>query len=184
MVGAVYQILVSCVLYNNLHKAETMKKQYVYVFGALVVVIGSIVSIGVLKDTTQVAEAQVLEGVEMTFYRSPSCGCCAGHAAALEAAGATVDMQNVDEVTLQEIKAEHGIAFNKQSCHTTIVDDYVVEGHVSVEALAQFLAERPEARGITLPGMPIGTPGMPGTQVEPYIVETLEGGVYWRQDPL
>lgn len=125
-----------------------------------------------------------LEGVEVTFYRSPTCGCCAGHAAALEAAGATVDVQNVDEVTLQDIKNEHGIPFNKQSCHTAVIDDYVVEGHVPVAALAQLLEEKPDTRGITLPGMPIGTPGMPGRQTESYIVETLEGDVYWRKDPL
>jgi hypothetical protein len=161
-----------------------MKKKQVYVIGAVLVVMILIGGVVVSKDTNQVVEAQVLEGVEMTFYRSPSCGCCAGHAAALEAAGATVDMQNVDEVTLQTIKEEHGIALNKQSCHTAIIDDYVVEGHVPIEALAQFLTERPETRGITLPGMPIGTPGMPGLQVEPYIVETLEGEVYWRKDPV
>lgn len=135
------------------------------------------------NNTVETASVQELEGVEVTFYRSPTCGCCAGHAAALEEAGAIVDMHNVNEVTLQNIKQEHDIPFNKQSCHTAIIDGYVVEGHVPVEALAQFLEEAPDTQGITLPGMPIGTPGMPGRQTEPYIVETLEGDVYWRKDP-
>lgn len=131
----------------------------------------------------ETVSAQELEGVEITFYRSPTCGCCAGHATALEAAGAVVDMQNVDEVALQNIKHEHDIPFNKQSCHTAVIDDYVVEGHVPVAALAQFLEEKPDTKGIALPGMPVGTPGMPGVQTEPYIVQTLEGDVYWRKDP-
>ena len=134
-------------------------------------------------QTAEPAKAGVLEGVDITLYRSPTCGCCAGHAAALEAAGANVDMHNVDSVTLQNIKEEHDIPFEKQSCHTSIVDDYVIEGHVPVAAVAQFLEEQPETRGITLPGMPIGTPGMPGPQVEPFVVETLEGTEYWRKDP-
>lgn len=147
---------------------------------------GSFVGAALLSQNNipvETVSAQELDGVEVTFYRSPTCGCCAGHAAALEAAGAIVDMQNVDEVALQNIKAEHSIPFSKQSCHTAIIDDYVVEGHVPVEALAQFLDEKPDTRGITLPGMPIGTPGMPGPQTEPYIVETLEGEVYWQKNP-
>ena len=147
---------------------------------------GSFVGAAMMHQKTvpvEMVSAQELEGVEVTFYRSPTCSCCAGHAVALEAAGAVVDMQNVDEITLQNIKQEHDIPFNKQSCHTAIIDDYVIEGHVPVAALAQFLDEAPDTKGITLPGMPIGTPGMPGQQTEPYIVETLEGDVYWRKDP-
>jgi len=162
-----------------------MNKSAVYTLVAILFG-GSFVGAAVMsQDTTPVetVSAQKLEGVEVTFYRSPTCGCCAGHAAALEDAGATVDMRNVDEVALQDIKEEHGIPFNKQSCHTAIIDDYVVEGHVPIAALAQFLDEKPDTQGITLPGMPIGTPGMPGPQTEPYIVETLEGDVYWRKDP-
>ena len=162
-----------------------MVKTHIYtilalIFGASLVALALLVTDG---GTPQTAQAQGLEGAEVTFYRSPTCGCCAGHAAALEEAGAIVDMQNVDEVTLQNIKQKHDIPFNKQSCHTAIIDDYVVEGHVPVEAIVQFLEDRPETRGITLPGMPIGTPGMPGLQTEPYVVETLEGDVYWRKDP-
>lgn len=161
-----------------------MNKSTLYVLIAAFIGV-SLVGVAIVRQDTvpvETASAQELEGVEVTFYRSPTCGCCAGHATALEEAGAIVDMQNVDEVTLQNIKQEHGIPFNKQSCHTAIIDDYVVEGHVPVAALAQFLEEAPDTKGITLPGMPIGTPGMPGRQTEPYVVETLEGDVYWRKD--
>jgi hypothetical protein len=162
-----------------------MNKSTLYTLVAILIG-GSFIGVVMMYQNTvpvETVSSQELEGVGVTFYRSPTCGCCAGHAAALEAAGAIVDMQNVDEVTLQNIKQEHNIPFNKQSCHTAIIDDYVVEGHVPVDALAQFLEEAPDTMGITLPGMPIGTPGMPGRQTEPYIVETLEGDVYWRKDP-
>lgn len=134
-------------------------------------------------QNTPTAQAQELDGVEVTFYKSPTCGCCAGHAQALEAAGAYVYMREVDEITLQDIKQEKGIAFDKQSCHTAVIGGYVVEGHVPVEALVQLLAEKPDIKGITLPGMPVGTPGMPGKQTEPYVVETLEGDIYWQKNP-
>lgn len=134
-------------------------------------------------DTQEVAvDTQALAGVEVEFYRSPSCGCCAGHAAALEDAGATVTMNNVNEVELQNIKGEHGITMEKQSCHTAMIDDYVVEGHVPIQALEKLVSEQPETEGIVLPGMPIGTPGMPGEQTQPFIVETLEGEVFWRKE--
>ncbi|HMA78176.1 MAG TPA: DUF411 domain-containing protein [Candidatus Paceibacterota bacterium] len=161
------------------------KTTLITTLGAVLIGSGLLVAAGQLtpEAAVPVAEAGQLDGVDITLYRSPTCGCCAGHAAALEAAGANVDMQNVDGVALQSLKEEQNIPFEKQSCHTSIVEGYVIEGHVPVAAIAQFLEERPETRGITLPGMPIGTPGMPGPQVEPYIVETLEGDVYWRKDP-
>ena len=134
-------------------------------------------------DSVTEQQTDTLSGVEITLYRSPSCGCCAGHAAALEEAGATVSMQNIDATALQSLKQENNIPFDKQSCHTAFVDDYVIEGHVPIDAIAQLLEERPDTNGITLPGMPIGTPGMPGRQTQPYIVETLEGDTFWQQNP-
>ena len=162
-----------------MHKHTLYTLAAVFIGGALVFTAFSSQDTATSKTTV----TKELEGTEITFYRSPTCGCCAGHAAALEEAGAIVEMQNVDEVALQNIKTENNIPFDKQSCHTAIVDNYVIEGHVPVAALAKFLEEKPETGGITLPGMPIGTPGMPGPQTEPYIVETLEGEVFWRKDP-
>lgn len=165
-----------------------MKHIYnILIFSGVLLVFGALFARGIFSSPehppTQTAQAKKLDGLEITFYRSPSCGCCAGHAEALEGAGAIVHMQNVDEITLQEIKQEYGIPFNKQSCHTALIDDYVVEGHVPIDALERLMTEKPQTRGITLPGMPIGTPGMPGKQTESYIVETLEGEVFWQKDP-
>ena len=160
-----------------------MKSSNISIVLAVLVVAVLIGGALISKDAPKEVQAQTLEGKEFTLYRSPTCGCCAGHAQALEDAGATVNMHNVDAVTLQKIKQEQGIPFEKQSCHTTLIDDYVIEGHVPVDAIAAFLEEQPDTEGITLPGMPIGTPGMPGPQREPYIVETLEGDIYWTKNP-
>ena len=63
-----------------------------------------------------------------------------------------------------------------QSCHTTIIDKYFVEGHVPLEAINKLLKERPDIDGLALPGMPIGTPGMPGDKEEPYVIYQLVDG--------
>ena len=125
-----------------------------------------------------------LSGVPITVYHSPTCGCCGVYAGELSATGAEVMIEQVDEVRLNEIKAEHNLAINQQSCHTSYVTvgdrQYVVEGHVPFAAIAQLVTEQPDIVGITLPGMPIGTPGMPGLQTEPYVVTTLSGEPFWQ----
>jgi len=112
-------------------------------------------------------------GVEqsVTLYKSPDCGCCSGHAEALEAAGFAVTIEETDNLDL--VKQTHNIPVDGASCHTTVIGDYVVEGHVPLEAIEKLLAEKPEIAGIGLPGMPIGTPGMPGRKTAPYEVYQL-----------
>jgi hypothetical protein len=81
-----------------------------------------------------------------------------------------------DEITedMQAIKQQYGIPTTLASCHTTIVDGFVVEGHIPVEDVARLLTEQPEVIGIAVPGMPIGSPGMEsGDYVEPYTIFTF-----------
>jgi hypothetical protein len=125
-----------------------------------------------------------LVDVPVTIYHSPTCGCCGVYARELSATGAQVTTEEVDEVRLSEIKATHDLAINQQSCHTSYLTvgerEYVVEGHVPFAALEKLVTEQPDIAGITLPGMPIGTPGMPGLQSEPYVVETFAGDIFWQ----
>jgi len=114
-------------------------------------------------------------GVTAKLFRSPNCGCCTGHAAAMEAAGMEVEVIS-DDSKLNEKKVEHGIAMNLQSCHTIEMAGYFVEGHVPLEAMAKLVREKPEIDGIALPGMPIGTPGMPGEKVEPFKIKQIKNG--------
>lgn len=105
------------------------------------------------------------------MYKSPLCGCCEGHAQALRKEGYEVDIRPTQD--MQAIKSEYGIPLNGQSCHTSIVGEYVVEGHVPLEAIEQLLADQPDIAGIGLAGMPAGTPGMPGEKIQTYEIYQL-----------
>ena len=94
----------------------------------------------------------------LAMFASPSCGCCGEHAEYLRSNGYTVDLQRTDD--LDAIRAEAGIPPEAAGCHTARVGDYVVEGHVPVEAIDRLLQEKPAIDGIALPGMPSGSPGM------------------------
>lgn len=95
----------------------------------------------------------------MTVYRDPSCGCCEAWAEIARKAGHQVTV--IDHPDMATIKRRHGVPGELASCHTTIVDNYAVEGHVPLAAVARLLKERPAGTtGIAVPGMPRGSPGM------------------------
>lgn len=121
--------------------------------------------------TSQLAVADFGVGQSVTLYKSPNCGCCSGHAKALEDAGFDVTIEETND--LAAVKRLHSIPTDGESCHTSVIGDYVVEGHVPLEAIEKLLTERPDVAGIGLSGMPIGTPGMPGRKTAPYEVYQL-----------
>lgn len=96
----------------------------------------------------------------MRVLKSPTCGCCAAWNAHVEAAGIVVDAQDVTQDALWAAKNAAGITPELSSCHTGFVEGYVIEGHVPATDIWRLLAERPDALGLTVPGMPIGSPGM------------------------
>jgi hypothetical protein len=105
-------------------------------------------------------DALVAADTAAHLYRSATCDCCVGHADYLEAEGVDVVEHVVDDVA--EVKRLLGVPDDLWSCHTTVVGGYVVEGHVPVDDIDRVLTERPDIGGIALPGMPSGSPGMPG----------------------
>lgn len=107
----------------------------------------------------------------VTLYKTPECGCCESYADYLRAAGFTVLVKPTNE--LSEISRKAGIPSELQGCHTAFLGDYVVEGHVPVEAIRKLLAERPALKGIVLPGMPEGSPGMSGTKAAPFTIYAI-----------
>ena len=116
-----------------------------------------------------VAIAQAALASEITVFRSPTCGCCGQWIEHAKAAG----FQVKDEVTedMEAIKQQYGVPQSLTSCHTTVVGEYVVEGHVPAEDVQKLLIEKPDVAGIGVPGMPIGSPGMEsGDYTEPYTV--------------
>ncbi|MBV7337249.1 DUF411 domain-containing protein [Chloroflexi bacterium TSY] len=110
----------------------------------------------------------------MTVYKSPTCGCCSKWVDHMRDAGFTVHTEDVSD--LSAVKVEHGVLPQAQSCHTALVDGYVIEGHVPADAIHQLLAERPDVTGLAVPGMPIGSPGMEmeGYGVQPFDVLTFD----------
>ena len=107
-------------------------------------------------------------------FKTSSCGCCYGYVLFLEEEKFKV--KKTDMRSLHSIKKRYNIPLEMQSCHTTILGKYFIEGHVPIEAINKLLKEQPDIDGIALPGMPIGTPGMPGEKEEPYVIYQLVDG--------
>jgi hypothetical protein len=126
----------------------------------------AIASLGVRGLLGQVAGVPTA----ITVYKSASCGCCAKWVDHLRANGFAPTVH--DEADMDAIKNEMGVPKGVRSCHTALVDRYLVEGHVPAADLRRLLKERPAVAGLAVPGMPKGTPGMamPGDTPEPYEV--------------
>ncbi len=91
-------------------------------------------------------------------YRNPGCGCCEKWAERLRQAGFAVTME--DDPALDERRGRLGVPAELAGCHTARMGDYVIEGHVPPEDIVSFLATKSNARGLAVPGMPVGSPGM------------------------
>ncbi len=113
-------------------------------------------------------------GPEVIVYKSPECGCCGGYVEHLQASGFDVRVRLMADVT--PIKERHGVPDDLWSCHTAVVGGYVVEGHVPLVAVRRLLAEKPAVKGIALPGMVEGSPGMSGPKTEPFIIQAFGAG--------
>ena len=106
------------------------------------------------------------------LYKTPSCECCAGYAAYLRQHGFAVTVKESED--LAALSAKAGIPGELEGCHTAFIGNYVVDGHVPIEAVQKLLAEQPPIKGLTLPGMPPGSPGMPGSKQAPFIVYAID----------
>ncbi len=107
---------------------------------------------------------------ELTVFRSPTCGCCEDWLDYIKAEGFQIKDDNVTE-NMDAIKQAHGVSAGLDSCHTALIDGYVIEGHVPASDVRQLLTSRPNVIGITAPGMPMGSPGMEmGDRADSYTV--------------
>ncbi|QHO74326.1 metal-binding protein [Bradyrhizobium sp. CCBAU 051011] len=104
----------------------------------------------------------------ITVHKDPNCGCCSRWIDHLRSTGFSVDVHETAD--LAPIRQQRGIPRELAACHTAAVSGYVLEGHVPVLAIQRLLAESPNARGLAVPGMPIGSPGMEGGEPQPYTV--------------
>lgn len=118
-----------------------------------------------------VAHAQA---VAVKMYKNPQCGCCEEYAKYLRQNGFKVTVTPTHSMSM--ISRQNGVPEHLAGCHTMLIGGYVVEGHVPVGAINKLLAERPKIKGISLPGMPEGSPGMTGTKSAPFqILEITDG---------
>lgn len=111
---------------------------------------------------------------EMVVYKTATCGCCKAWVDHMREAGFTVQAVDVEYAELLEKKRTHGVATGTESCHTAVIDGYVVEGHVPADVVARMLRERPDVAGLAVPGMPMGSPGMEGPVKQAYDILALE----------
>lgn len=108
----------------------------------------------------------------VTVYKTATCGCCGGWVKYMDAQGYACNVTNLAD--LNEVKVKYGVPANLQSCHTSLVGGYVIEGHVPAEDVQRLLKEKPAIVGLAAPGMPAGSPGMDVPNSPPYEVIAFE----------
>ncbi len=141
-------------------------------FLGAVVVIGGLVLIGTFTNSQEAPKTGTVGlALQATVYKTPTCGCCQVYAEYLKHEGLSVKIENLPDLT--PIKNQYGIPANLQSCHTTVIGDYVIEGHIPLEIINKLLTEKPDIKGIALPGMPAGSPGMPGQKTGEWTIFAL-----------
>lgn len=113
---------------------------------------------GLTAGLSALAGACRADALKLTVYRSPSCGCCKEWIDHLARAGYRPRSVMVDD--LAAVRRRYGVPDDMASCHTAVIDDYVIEGHVPAGDVTDLLRRRPKALGIAVPGMPLGAPGM------------------------
>jgi hypothetical protein len=117
---------------------------------------------------TAAVPVMAADGPQLTVWKNPNCGCCGYWVDHLRQNGFTVSV--IETAAMQPVKDQQGVPPELHSCHTAEVDGYAIEGHVPAHAIGRLLAARPAGRGLAVPGMPIGSPGMEGGTPEVYEV--------------
>jgi hypothetical protein len=109
-----------------------------------------------------------------TLYKNPQCTCCEGYADYLRQNGYAVTVKPTHDLT--SINRQFGVPEKLEGCHTTVIGGYVVEVHVPIKTFDRLITERPNIRGISLPGMPAGSPGMTGRKTGRFTIYELSNG--------
>jgi hypothetical protein len=118
------------------------------------------------------ASSTLLAAPVISVYKSPTCGCCNDWVDHLKDNG--FEVKTYDSNNMGDIKQRLGVTPQLASCHTAMVDGYVLEGHVPAKDIKRLLEQRPKVTGLTVPGMPMGSPGMEGNRVDKYDVLTFD----------
>ncbi|MBI2631672.1 hypothetical protein HYW75_01580 [Candidatus Pacearchaeota archaeon] len=150
------------------------------------IIVGGIIALLILgiwlfagNDAEDVTGNSVMDlsGQKITVYKTGTCGCCGLYVDYLKRKD--LDVEVIDSGDINQVKNRFGVPAQLQSCHTTQIGDYFVEGHIPIEAISKLMAEKPDLVGIALPGMPSGAPGMPGGKQGKFIIYGItKGGAY------
>ncbi len=132
----------------------------------------SVIALAVM--TTAFATHHSTPPTEITVWKSPSCGCCGQWVTYMKAHGFKVTVHDMNDVN--PVKRQHGIPENLWSCHTAVVDGYLIEGHVPAPDIERLLRDRPKVAGLAVPGMVTGSPGMEGGRAQAYDVVAFGDG--------
>jgi len=142
-----------------------MNKKILYASGIILVVL---IGFFVFRGGN---DSSMNSGVKAILYKSPTCGCCSIYAQYLNKKGIKLEIKEMNDVS--PIKEKYSVPGSMLSCHTLVIGNYFVEGHVPTEAIDKMLNEKPDIKGIGMGGMPSGSPGMPGAKKGPFIISQL-----------
>ncbi|MET0081195.1 MAG: DUF411 domain-containing protein [Candidatus Thiodiazotropha lotti] len=134
--------------------------------------LGSLLVAGLLAIGGLLVNLQPAEAADVVVYKSPTCGCCKAWVSHLKKNGFSVAVHNRRD--MNPIKTKLGVPRHLQSCHTAEVGGYIVEGHVPADDIVRLLQEKTPIKGLAVPGMPMGSPGMEGPRSDPYDVLTFD----------
>ena len=158
------------------------KKYLVFVIVLGLAVVWFIWIINAKAKENQLRLSQLTDDTNVTVVASYTCGCCKLYAEYLKQQGFEVNLQTVSLEETKTYKDDNLVPLSLRSCHTSRIGDYVVEGHVPIEAIEKLLTENPDIAGIGMAGMPSGSPGMPGPK-DPFIINIItkdgnDGGLF------
>jgi len=148
-----------------------MKKNTIYVITGIGILVAAIIILSSGVGLAKLDNIKSFNG-EMTLYKSQSCGCCGLWSSYFKSQGNPnmniTTFENQED--LDNKKNELGVPMDLQTCHTSVIGKYFVEGHVPLEVIEKLLEEQPDIKGIALPGMPEGSPGMPGKKRGDFVI--------------
>ena len=143
-----------------------MKKIWFLLIGVIIILAGIIIFTAPKGSSLETLNNYL---GEIDIHKSLTCGCCSTYVSYVDGK-VSPKVNSLEVKNPDEIKEKYGIPSELESCHTTIIGDYFIEGHMPLEAVEKLLKERPDIKGIALPGMPSGSPGMPGPKSGEFII--------------
>jgi hypothetical protein len=154
-----------------------MELKKIIVLSIAVLLLSSIVLAQIsFHNSQKTKKLEVLKGLKAKVYKTPYCSCCDLHIGYMRSYGIEVEVVEMEDIS--GIKNSLGVPDELLSCHTTVIKDYFIEGHVPIEAISKLIEERPDVKGISLPGMPSGSPGMPGAKEGTFVIYSVDDGGY------